>query len=341
MRRRASWIVAAVAAPLFVAAVVVAQAPDSSLVITDAEGDTVTLELPSNVDVIVDDTTTTQTPTTTTETPPTTTTAPPTTTTQVPPTTTTEDPGVVLGPDPASANNNQVCAPGSGINDFCHWDVYFGAAHNEGTPRTRMLEAPYSWRSAVGAPLWFPGTRDGYSAQWQFLECDGTPGFEGRTAFRMGYGSIDSFQIGDRGGNEGVRMWDGTPASPQGRETGDKPRDPVQAGPNIVGPSRPPTFRLYNTTTGQVCEVRDYELAEDFHSHGSDPFDPPPANVKFAVDEDASTDETFTDSRAFITEPFQVYGEKVVVMYLDNVEAARGYYTSMDENWEWDWEQAP
>ena len=341
MRKRASWIVAAVAAPLFVAAVVVAQGPDSSLVITDAQGDSVTLELPSNVDVIVDDTTTTQTPTTTTETPPTTTTVAPPTTTQVPPTTTTTDPGVVLGPDPASPNNNQVCAPANGVNDFCHWDVYFGAALDAGTPRTRLWETPYSWRSAEGDPLWFPGTRDGYSAQWQFLECDGTPGFEARIAFRMGYGNIESFQIGDRGGNEGVRMWDGSLASPQGRETGDKPRDPVQPGPNLTGPSQPPTFRLYNLDTGVVCEVRDYELAEDVHSHGSDPQSPVAPNVKFAVDVDDSTDASFLDDRAFITAPFMVHGEKVVHAYLDNVEAVTGYYTSMDANWEWDWEQEP
>jgi len=321
--------------------------PGQDLITEDATGSSFVVQKPYTVSDYV----TTGVPTTTGA-PSTTTTAAPTTTTGVPPTTTTTDPGVVLGPDPASPNNNQICQPAENINDNCHWDVYFGAAHNEGTPRTRLLEAPYSWRSALGLPLWFPGTRDGYRIQWQFLECDGqllrndpTTGllerdWEGRTAFRMGYGAIQSFQIGDRGGNEGVRMWDGTD-NPQGggRETNDGPRAPVQVGPNIVGPSRPPTFRLYDVETGEVCEVRDYELAEDFHSHGSNPFDPPHPNVKFAVDEDASTDETFTDSRAFITEPFEVYGEKVVVMYLDNVEAARGYYTSMDEGWEWDWEQ--
>jgi hypothetical protein len=217
--------------------------------------------------------------------------------------------------------------------------VWFNASIDE-SPGQRLWMTPYSRRAADGSVLWVDGTRDRYTAQWQFAQCDNDPGFEARIAFLMGYGGTTAVQIGDEGGFEGQLRWDGSPQVPPGRETGDKPRD-IEPGPNYNGPSEPPIFRLYHKPTGRVCEVRNYVTAEAQHTHGGDPFDPVADNVTFKVAEDQSTDESFLDDRAFLSPPLTVHGEMVVKAYLEGVEAVVGYYTSLDPDWEWDWEQNP
>lgn len=312
------------------AGIVAAQGPDSSLVITDAEGDVAVLELPGNVDVVAASTTTTQPPTTTT-------TVPPTTTTTLPPTTTTTT-LPPLGPDPTP-----VLEAGS-------YDIWVIGRLAQ-PDAVMMWRAPYHRELSSGAG-WDDGDRSAYRGGYGFLHHNPAGPEPDAQVFRFmfagGYGGTIPTLIGDERMNEAERFYDctrydvappsvtdahgcGVVVGPSVRELRDTPR-PDWIGSTVMPPDRRPVIRVVHTATGQVVEVRSYlnpvdkdpgttfgplqHLTEPFQDRGDDPNPDKPD--------------------AYDSGPHTVYERFVVGAWLDGDNAVAVYYDVLDPDYHLD-----